>query len=70
MGGGIEQKGKRTHGHGQQYDDCGEEWGIRGLSGTGKNTNIYIYQYQSFSSIFSLEEAPLQLLELSPPDTL
>ena len=25
-GGGIEQKGKRTHGHGQQYGDC---WGER-----------------------------------------
>ena len=23
-GGGIEHKGKRTHGHGQQCSDCGE----------------------------------------------
>ena len=23
----IKQKGKRTHGHGQQYDDC---WGLNG----------------------------------------
>ena len=35
-GGGIEQKGKRTHGHGQQ---CGNYWGkghIRGLNGNEK----------------------------------
>ena len=35
---GIEQKGKRTHGHGQQCGDC---WGagrgdIRGLNGNEK----------------------------------
>ena len=37
-GGGMEQKGKRTHGHGQQ---CGDYWGevdITGLKGNGKNT--------------------------------
>ena len=36
--GGIEQKGTRTHGHGQQ---CGDYWGqgvVRGLTGNGKNT--------------------------------
>ena len=36
-GGGTEQKGKRTHGHGQQCGDC---WGgggnIRGLNSNGK----------------------------------
>ena len=37
-GGGIEQKGKRTHGHGQQCGDCWGEEGIRGLKGNGKNT--------------------------------
>ena len=32
---GIEQKGKRTHGHGQQ---CGDFWGERGIRGlNGKN---------------------------------
>ena len=31
-GGGIEQKGKRTHGYGQQCGDC---WG-EGLKGNGK----------------------------------
>ena len=35
-GGGIEQKGKRTHGHGQQCDDCQGKGGIRGLNGNGK----------------------------------
>ena len=38
-GGGIEQKGKQTHGHGQQ---CGDFWGmggIRGLNGKGKTYN-------------------------------
>ena len=30
-GRGTEQKGKRTHGHGQQWDDCEEAWGINGL---------------------------------------
>ena len=34
--GGIEQKGKRTHGHGQQCGECGGEGGIRGLNGNGK----------------------------------
>ena len=34
----IKQKGKRTHGHGQQCGDCrGEEY-IRGLCGNGTNT--------------------------------
>ena len=35
-GGGMEQKGKRTHGHRRQ---CGDRWGmdgIRALSGNGK----------------------------------
>ena len=34
-GGGIEQQGKRTHGHGQQ---CGDWWGgeIKGLNGNEK----------------------------------
>ena len=37
-GGGIEQKGKRTRGHGQPCGDCWGETGIRGLNGNGKNT--------------------------------
>ena len=36
--GGIEQKGKRIHGHGQQCDDCNGEEAIRELNGNGKNT--------------------------------
>ena len=37
-GGGIEQKGKRTHGHEQQRGDyvCGDS--IKALNGNGKNT--------------------------------
>ena len=35
-GGGIEQKGKKTHGHGKQCGDCGEHGSIRGLNGNGK----------------------------------
>ena len=35
--GGIEQKGERTHGHGQQCGGCWREVGIRGLNGNGKN---------------------------------
>ena len=38
-GGGIKQKGKRTHGHGQQCGDYGEgdERDVRGLlNGNGK----------------------------------
>ena len=34
--GRIEQKGKRTHGHGQQCGDCGGLGGIRGLNGNRK----------------------------------
>ena len=37
-GGGIEQRGKRIHGHGQQCGDCWGEGNIRGLNGNGKNT--------------------------------
>ena len=36
--GGIEQKGKRTHGHGQQCGDCRSEEGIRGVNDHGKYT--------------------------------
>ena len=32
----IEQKGKKTHGHGKQCGDCGEHGSIRGLNGNGK----------------------------------
>ena len=33
-GGAIEQKGKRTHGHGQQCGDCwGGVVGIQGVNG-------------------------------------
>ena len=38
MGGGVEQKGKRTHGHGQQYGDCGGERDIWELNGNEENT--------------------------------
>ena len=36
--GGIEQKGKRTHGHGQQCGDCWGEGSIEVLNDSGKNT--------------------------------
>ena len=51
-GGGTEQKGTRTQGHGQQCGDCcgGEKVGIRGLNGNGKNT-IKIKSYQLYSLI-------------------
>ena len=32
------QKGKRTHGHGQQCGDCWGKEGVRGLNGHEKNT--------------------------------
>ena len=35
-GGGIGQKGKRTHGHGQQCGDCGGEEGIMGINANEK----------------------------------
>ena len=38
-GGGIEQKGKRTCGHGQQWGDSWGAGGIRGLNGNGKKYN-------------------------------
>ena len=48
-GGGIEQKRKRTHGHGQQCSDCWGIEGIRGINGNvikntrkiNKNKNFY-----------------------------
>ena len=36
-GEGIEQKGNRTHGHGQQCGHCCGVEGIRGLNNNGKN---------------------------------
>ena len=38
-GRGIEQKGKRTHGHGQQCGDCWGEGVIRILNGNEKKYN-------------------------------
>ena len=35
-GGGTEQKGNRSCGHGQQCGDCWGEGRIRGLNGNGK----------------------------------
>ena len=35
---GEKQKGKSTHGHGQQCGDCGVEEGVKGINGNGKNT--------------------------------
>ena len=37
--GGIEQKGKRTHGHGQQCGDYSGKGEYRGLNGNGDNKN-------------------------------
>ena len=34
--GGIEQKRKRTHGHGQRCGDCWGETGVKELNGCGK----------------------------------
>ena len=36
LGGGKEQKGKRTHKHGQQCGDCKGEESIKGINGNGK----------------------------------
>ena len=32
----IQQKGKRTHGHGRHCGDCGGEGSLRGLNSKGK----------------------------------
>ena len=42
-GGGTEQKGKWTHGYGQQGGDCWVGAGIRGLSGNRENMIEIIY---------------------------
>ena len=42
-GGGIEQKGKRTHGHGQQCGDYRGQ-GIKELHGNGKNTIFFKFR--------------------------
>ena len=34
----MEQKGKKTHGHGQQCGKCRGDGDIKGLNGNGKNT--------------------------------
>ena len=38
-GGGIEQSGKRTHGHGQQCDDCRVEGNLREVNDNEKKYN-------------------------------
>ena len=38
--GGIEQIGKRTHGHGKYCGDCWGEWGIKGLNDNGVKRTI------------------------------
>ena len=47
-GGGIEQKGKRTHGHGQHCGDCrGGGESIRGLHSNGKNLKKFdVYSFK------------------------
>ena len=40
-GGGIEQNGKRNHGHGQQCGDCSRKGNIRGTNGNGKKYNKF-----------------------------
>ena len=35
-GGGIEQKGVRTRGHGKQCGDCWREGSLKGLNGNGR----------------------------------
>ena len=42
MGGEIEQKGKRTHGHGRQCDDCRREGGMRRINGNGRQLKDFI----------------------------
>ena len=39
VGGGTEQKGKRTYGHGQQCGDCWGKGDIKGLNGNGNKYN-------------------------------
>ena len=55
-GGGIEQKGKRTHGHGQQCGDCWKERGIRRLNGNGKNTVKVLKSHTHKKEAHRLEE--------------
>ena len=55
-GRGIEQKGKRTRGHGQQ---CGEPWGqkgIRGLNDNEKNTIKIKSTNQSIKKLNNLKD--------------
>ena len=60
--GGTEQKGERTHGHGQACGDCRGVGCIRGMNGNGKNTiklkintfticNMYMMQLRSYISL-------------------
>ena len=53
-GGGTEQKGKRTHGHGQQCGDCRREESIRGLNGNGKNTIVNKYINNKINKIIQI----------------
>ena len=52
-GGGIEQKGERTHGLGQPWGDCWGVGGIRGLNGNGKINKIFLVKTNlCFSFLF------------------
>ena len=50
----MEQKGERTHRHGQQCDDCwGEGTGV--LNGNGKNIKIRLKNKIYFKALLSKE---------------
>ena len=51
-GGGIEQRGKRTHEHGQQCGDCGREEDVRELNSNGKKTIKIFLKGQTEKGIF------------------
>ena len=51
-GGGTEQKGKRTHGHGQQCGDCWGEGSIRRLNSKEKYNKYYIFKKENESEFY------------------
>ena len=66
-GGGIEQKGKRTHGHGQQCGDCGAGviWGLNGNKNTikiikRKRTICALHQFCKNSSPRKMHSFPVR----------
>ena len=57
VGGGIEQKGKRTHEHGQLCGDC------RGINSNGKNAIKYFFKKNADVIMLLISSSESQIIQ-------